>query len=324
MMKKGFLLFILVLVFNALFSAQLIQFYYRDYQEITRMVFVFDQPVYYNVNMDTDKKYIDIKLSDCIKSKTLPPFEINADNILIQNLFLQSGKRDLNIRINTKITYFGETFTLKKDQFKLVVDVYKQEFPDSKASAEIFLNFYDTVSFFNRAKALRSKFADLAPKAQVIVINEAPANPSPVIIPEKISVTGNDNLFAYTMPAIKENHPAYQWIRQAFHLRDELQSGIVRPLNDADQIITEYNNSSKVEISFLEKMSDHHNLLSKLSIQCNTLRFKCDELIKNAPAKNDKDIEYTLNMLRLMSVKTAEYQKQIENTVNKYQSLLSK
>lgn len=324
MMKKGILLFILVLVFNALISAQLEQFYYRDYQEITRMVFVFDKPVYYNVNMDTDKKYIEIKLSDCISSKTLPPFEINADNILIQNLFFQSMKRDLNIRINTKITYFGETFTLRQEKFKLVVDVYKQEYPDSKETAEIFLNFYDTVSFFNRAKALRSKYADFAPKAQVAVINEAPAevivNP-PV---ETVQVNNNDNLFTYNMPSVSENHPAYSWIRQAFRLRDELNTSIARPLNDADQIITEYQNSAKVEIPFLEKMSEHHNLLSKLLIQCNTLKFKCDEMIKNAPSKKDKDIEYTLSMLRLMSAKIPEYQKQVEYTVNKYQSILSK
>lgn len=334
MVKKCLALFPLILILSSLYSNQLIHFYFKDYHEVTRLVFVFDQSVFYNVKMDTDSKLINIELTNCQKNLSMLPVLINQDNPLIENIFINQTKKNTNIQIRTKTNYYGESFQTHYDRFKLVIDVYRQEEPTSLSQAQKFLEFYETVAYTDKAIALKKRIlnkdfgenSDLNQNTNIQSQNSETANnttPNPALQPDKTDLQLAEEFLNLTAPILNPKQLNYNWIKTAYDIHAELKQMLKTELNSARIDLASYKKADKVDIHFLEVLSQQHNLIAKFPIKLNEIKVKTQDQLATTPKNKSKDVLGALDMLNKLQVYLPVYQKQVQDTIQDYQSVLS-
>nr|HPM02856.1 hypothetical protein [Candidatus Cloacimonadota bacterium] len=323
MIKKALIMTLFVLATYSLAAQQLMHFYYKDYQEISRLVFVFDSSLFFKVNMDTDNQFIDIELSHCKKLASMLPVQMNQNNLLIDHISISPKGKDLNIRINTKKNFYGEMFTIKNENFKLVLDIYNSEEPDNIESAKIYLDFYQKVSLFNRANAMKKRInKNDFPKKQNKAItpistksNEMiPVEPEKDIVdkePQALlpKIKHSNDLFQLMMPAIAPTHPNYQWIKDAFEIHRDLRKIMMEDYETARLTLNQYREAIKVDVSFLEKLSAEHNQIAKHPVSLNAIKLRAEKQLNNAPSQKNAEVRYTLTMLNTLIAYMPELQK---------------
>ena len=127
MLKKTTLIILFVVIVCSLSSQTLIHSYFKDSKEITRIVFVFDKSALFKINIDSDRQRIDIEIEKCKIIDSILPAMINEDNELIKRVIFQEFVNKTNITIEMKQSCYSEVFTIDREKFKLVLDVYMQE-----------------------------------------------------------------------------------------------------------------------------------------------------------------------------------------------------
>ncbi len=329
MLKKTLIVLLFVIAVYSLSAQQLMHFYYKDYKEITRLVFVLDNSVFFKVNMDTDNRFIEVELSNCKRLASMLPPNINLDNQLIEKISIMPNGRDLNIRINTKRTFYGEMFTVKNETFKLVFDIYTQEEPSCLESAQTYLDFYEKVSLFNRANALKKRIKKNEFKPgltqQAYFSNEEADKPVPQKEPEPLipKITQSNDLFKLMTPPMSTSHPNYQWVKDSFEILKELRKIMVEDYEQARLTLNQYREANKVDVTFLEKLSTEHNLIARHPLTLNSVKIRAEKQLSSTPKEKNAEVRYTINMLNTLSASLPEFQKNMQNLIDEYQKTLN-
>ena len=143
----------------SLFSVQLQRTYFRNYDYINRLVFVFDKkPTFIIENEDLEIKVIIVKSNKNLKVKKFQ----TKDNIVFKELeyFQKENSLDINIKTYTESTfkYFG---FFEKGKYKIVLDVYKIVSPQTIDEHRSFATFYERVGYHKKAASQKSEIAKL-------------------------------------------------------------------------------------------------------------------------------------------------------------------
>ncbi|HOE91564.1 MAG TPA: hypothetical protein PKZ69_07700 [Candidatus Cloacimonadota bacterium] len=324
MFKRLVFFIVFSIALCSLFAQTLMHTYFKDYEEITRIVFVFNKPILFKVNMEDASKTIEIEISNSSPLASMLPLQINSDNQLLQQVNIQKQKNNTIISLNMKGDYYSEIFTTKHENFKLVLDLYLSEEPRSLESANIYIDFYEKVSMKKRADALRKRIAKNEFKPREQPITESPkdlADGDLGIIVK--GITHSDDLFGLTMPNISPNHNHYQWIRESFSILNDLKRIMVVDFGESYNMLKQYEDAKNVEVDFLKELSREHNYIGKLPVEINACKVRAEKQISIAPQSSKSEIKYTLNMLNNIIAFTPEFQKQMSSLINEYQKTLN-
>lgn len=145
-----------------LFSAQFTEIYHQNYEDVERIVLVFDSNPQYVIQEETAKVKvivyqpdIDFKLnSENVNNNVLKTIDFTqSDNNLIVNFALAGA---------TDIPYLVKSFELIQSNYKLVLDIFRYAKPDKP---EIYLNyakFYNDVGLPSKSNLYKAKADSLS------------------------------------------------------------------------------------------------------------------------------------------------------------------
>ena len=307
-MKKCFISICFLFMTLKLSSSELIHAYWGNYVEIVRIVFVLPTGVHYSTLMDTDNRVIHIQVNDTRLSSSILPIDFSTTPLIDRVSFEPSG-RDLRISIFTNVVYYAESFFLREETFKIVVDVYRQREPSTLEQAHEYLNFYTTVGFHDRAARLQRRIQN----------NEFPSSvartdtPSPPpIIQESTTTTQQqrtiepletpsalrDDVLMYMKPDVSMlNINLQNWVNEAFRVY-EIFVALHIDLEQAERTLELYDSQRIIDISFIETMSLSANFLSDANIRINEIRLQFQNLLSRIPQSNEAPIRYTGDMIQ--------------------------
>ncbi len=318
MIKKIALLCLLIIASQTLAAVKIIHSYYKDYDDIIRIVFVLDQKTYYKTMMDVDNHQINLELQNTTKLKNMLPLKISSENKLIENVQFKQNKKEILINISCKSSYYAESFYLSGDRFKIVVDIYKNEIPENNEMVNNYLIFYEIVGFYDKAERLK-RFIEKNPfKNQESSIKTTVIKQNVDNIP---LVQDIQDLLAFKKPFLESDHLAYDWNNEAFELFDEIVQIFQKKLPESRFIIQQYKNSPQVDIAFLEQMSFDYNQLNTYPIKLNTIKVRTESLLNNTPQA--QNVDYTSQMLRKLTLYIPDLQNEVSATLKTYQSILT-
>ena len=343
-MKKITILICLLVFSVQLFCSQLIHAYFGDYREVVRVVFVFPRDVHYSTLMDTDNRNILIHVSATALSPSLLNVDFSSTELISHVTFEPQG-RDLRIALFTNVVFYAETFLHRDDTFKIVVDVFRQREPRTLDQAHAVLNFYETVGYHERARALRRRINNNEFPSHAVAVHQQerpvvvtrPVEPPPVVTrrvepspPVPISgastvTTGaHENPLQYIKPDISFLNSAQQsWITEAFRVYDMFRH-IHQMLEQAERVLRLYDAQTVVDISFVESMSQSHNSLSSANIQLNEIRLQFHNLRDQrnvaphtAVAYTERMINHILGVLNAYQSRTTNLQIEYNRRINR-------
>jgi flagellar hook-basal body complex protein FliE len=277
--------------------------------------------------MDTDNKTVNIELLNCKENKNLLNTSINPDNKLIEAIYIDESKKNVNISIKTKKSYYGESFQLKSEKFKLVIDIFNSEEPENEEMALSYLDFYETTGYLDRAAELKKKGYSLPKESlsqsQILkekdIVTETPKTDKPANQASLIT----DDFFSLNSPELIKKKLNYNWLKESWDIHAELKKMMQTDLQSAKKDLESYKNSDKVDIAFLEVLSQQHNLIAKFPILLNTLNEKCSQQINNAPKTRTKEVNQTIDMLKKAQLHIPAFQNQADELIKAYQNILN-
>lgn len=320
-MKRKFLLVVLTLIaFTYLNAAKVIHSYYKDYPDVSRFVFVLDQKAWFKTVMDIDTPMIAIELQNSSQQKSMLPLIVDANNPIISTIDYNQQKNNLIIKLNCKKSYYAECFYISGEQFKIVLDVYPAEEPETAIMAKNYLDFFEAVGFTDKALRMK-KLIDKNEFKTSVPTPEASNKIEKKNIPDIPPTQNLNDILAYKKPQLETNHPAYLWNNEAFDILDELIFVIRKKLPESRYIIQQYKNAPNVEISFLEQMSNDYNLLNTYPVKLNTMKVRAEDLLNTSPEAQNTD--YTKQMLRKLIITVPNLQNEIQATLSAYQTILT-
>ena len=184
-MKKIVLLIILFYTF--LNATELKQVYYKDYQFINRMVFVFsDQCV---VSLSQQNNILTIEIPEATKNIAVKPFRAKKNEVLDHVNYYENGK--LSIYVHTdSIPSFKYFRYWDEENYKLVVDLYNIIEPVTKEECEAFLRFYKVVGYSSKALQVQRKLLQIAKRESLDVIAKKETTlvvQEEITLPERVS-----------------------------------------------------------------------------------------------------------------------------------------
>ncbi len=143
----GFFLFFGLICY--IYSTALTDFYYHDYDLITRAVMVFDEKPEYKIEQEDDK--IITYIFDAKLKANLPDSLIHHSPVF-KEITSKSNGGVLQVIFHTHKKMMFMNFGFYHDGYKLVYDIYSIEKPTAAAEHRSFADFYTIVGFQNKAE----------------------------------------------------------------------------------------------------------------------------------------------------------------------------
>ena|GEM_PF-2558347 len=308
--KRTIILICVLLFLTNISAIELIHSYWGDYVEIVRIVLVQKEPVHYNTMMDTDNRVIRVMISQSSINNSLLPIDF-SNTPLISHITYEPVGRDIRVSIFTNVVFFAESFFLVEENFKIVLDVYRQREPSTLEQAMEYLNFYRTVGFLDRANALQRRinnndFVTPIPFAlngfESMNSNQQYSSsahtPPAVLVADLPDTFLNENLLLYMRPdSTNLGSNIQSWINMSFRVYDIFTNFHIS-LEQVERTLILYDSKKVIDITFIDSMSTSSNILSDANIRINEIRLQFQNALNSRPPSNDAPVRYTYEMIQ--------------------------
>ena len=314
-MKRSIVFICFILLFFSISASEIMHAYWGDYIEIVRIVFVARTGVHYNTLIDTDNRVIQIHINDARLGNAILPIDFTATP-LINHVVYEPINRDLRITIFSDIVFYAESFFLIEENFKIVVDVYRQRDPSTLEQAMHYLHFYETVGFHDRAIRLRRRIQnnEFMTPVPLSTSDIPPPPPPPPTQPreqqQQTSIQSpmqdhlesrpfqHENLLLYLRPdATHLNANQQNWINESFRIYD-IFINLHLNLDLVERTLELYDTQRTIDITFIDTMSLSSNILSDANIKINEIRLQMQNAWNRRPQTNEAQIRYTEEMIQ--------------------------
>ncbi|MCL2062746.1 MAG: hypothetical protein FWG98_00030 [Candidatus Cloacimonetes bacterium] len=325
-MKRILIFTFFAIFFIKLSSSELIHAYWGNYVDIVRIVFVMRTGVHYSTLMDTDNKVIHIHINDARLSGSILPVNF-SETPLIDRVTYETSGRDLRISIHTNVVYYAESFFLREENFKIVVDVFRQREPSTMQQALEYLNFFQTVGYHDRAARLQRRIQNNEFETAVITRVVDPPPPPPTQQHDLDTTTqqtqtssfdrlgvvllDRDDVLLYLKPDVTFlNINQQNWVNGAFRIYDAFINLHIN-LEQVERTLELYDSQRIVDITFIETMSLSSNILSDANIRINEIRLQFQNSLSRIPQSNEAAIRYTGDMIQHILGMLDSYQNKV-------------
>ena len=158
MKKYIYLLIILICLNLSLSGAEFTSIYHKNYDEIDRVVLVFDEKPEYDVV--EGPSYIEIEAKNSIRSNNVKEQNFSDNKVLSSFSYSQRGTNlSVMISLNDKQRQiYGKEYKLehfdleKKDMFKIVLDIFINGDPQTVTAHQNYADFYNSVGYSGKAE----------------------------------------------------------------------------------------------------------------------------------------------------------------------------
>jgi hypothetical protein len=190
-MKVAFFLFIILLLsFLSAFAAELKQVYYRDYDLVNRIVFVFtDKP---DMRIIQNDKILELIFPETGKDEKVKDFRTSENKVFHKIDYRLNNGLSIQISTDTLSTY--KYFRYRDNtEHKLVLDIYRITEPATLSEYESFIRFYERVGYKKQALIMQNRLDSLknVEAEKVSVENE----PIPLPQNEELSIIRHQPVF---------------------------------------------------------------------------------------------------------------------------------
>lgn len=169
MKKKNFLLIILLFALLKAFTTELKQVYYRDYDLVNRIVFVFtDKP---EMKIIQNEKTLELFFPETGKDEKVKNFKTTDNKVFHKIDYNLNNGLCIQISTDTLSTY---KYFMYRDntEHKLVLDIYRIPEPVTLSEYESFIRFYERVGYNKQALAMQNKVDSLNNAGEELVVME--------------------------------------------------------------------------------------------------------------------------------------------------------
>lgn len=149
-------------------SSELMDFYYHDYDLITRAVMVFDEKPEYKIEQEDDK--IITYIFDAKLKASLPDSLIHHSPVFTQ-ITSESNGDVLQVNFHTHEQMLFINFGFSHKGYKLVYDIYSIDKPTTVCQHRSFADFYTIVGFQDKAQR-HLQIAESLEKTEKVSITE--------------------------------------------------------------------------------------------------------------------------------------------------------
>ncbi len=336
-MKKYVVLTLFLLLAISLGAKSILKhIYYSDYEIIDRVVFVFDKETNYSVTSNSDEKELIILIPQCTKNKSLLPLALDESNRVISNLSVTQWGQDLQIKIICKEVFYAENFKFKDGLFKIVVDIYNKEKPESPEEINQFKHFYEAVGYEKRIKKI---IPGTSPSSENKVNKEEVSNttsagsekPAVAVNKEEEPKVSSNPLKDYQKPEktglktydnyINSSFRVYQKVDKTKHSIILAQKNL-KKLEDSYKMQRELNNSL---ILLKTELSDIVNQLDSLQTEFRKIRQPSLKKLKVKKVQKQKitnSVTYTSKMVKSTIADIPYLKERIGMTIEKIDTVL--
>lgn len=137
-----------VLLFSSLYGNVLAEIYHGDYEHVTRLVIVTSDKPDYDIERYERMILVSIDGIAKVDVKTVSIETKVIGSITVEKL-ATAGK--YRVLVNTKGTYYLETFFLNGSRNRIVLDIFTKQIPHTLDEKVSFVNFFTTVGYHDRA-----------------------------------------------------------------------------------------------------------------------------------------------------------------------------
>ena len=329
--------FITLYIFSA-YAREMVHAYFGNYVEIVRVVLVIRSEIHYNTLMDTDNRVIHIHMNDTRLDPSILPIDFDTTP-LISHISYETIGRDLRVSIYTNVIYYAETFFHQEENFKIVLDIYRQREPQTLAQALEYLNFYWTVGFHDRAVRLQRRIDNGEFREFVHMPVETNRNLHttqqlpPISTPQVVNTTPEPlfqnielpstfrtvNVMLYMRPDVNSlNLTLQNWVNEAFRVYD-MFTNLSTNLDLVERTLKLYDTQSILDMTFVEAMSMSSNILSDANIRINEIRLLLTNSWNRKPQSNVLPVKYTEEMVQHVLSILNSYHERVFNLQTEYE-----